>query len=408
MNLNDVLGIDLDNFNKNYRGKQFFRGRVQDPDVLEILSWDQLNGLLDTSDRRLDTISLVKEDARLDRRAFIKDANIAERSRLLPAAVRRAMIDGYSLTMTQIQGYHGAARNLCELLTNCLGEYVGINVYASWITEKCFLTHWDEHDVFIIQTEGEKLWTIYRETRRNPVADDIDYATDKENLELEWEGTITKGDVLYIPRGWWHHAQSTGNGSLHMTAGFRNQTGLDFFDFLSNRAAMVTDFRADLPRPFEDGVSEEWRDKFKSEVLQFLESEFGSGLIDKFWKDRFSVLPARRRNSLPVLLNEEHFRDTDPMIQLAGLAPFVIHTERENAFEVEIGGKRWTLDTRAREVVNALSTGRQFRVSTLAKEVDSDLSAEEIEALCFELVNDGFLNVVSPSSELEVERIAAQ
>ncbi|WP_326698371.1 cupin domain-containing protein [Streptomyces sp. NBC_01754] len=41
-------------------------------------------------------------------------------------------------------------------------------------------------------------------------------------------GTMSRGDVLHIPRGYWHMAGRDGRGSghsLHMTLGFATRTG---------------------------------------------------------------------------------------------------------------------------------------------------------------------------------------
>jgi hypothetical protein len=50
------------------------------------------------------------------------------------------------------------------------------------------------------------------------------------STELIWSGTLRPGDVMHIPRGWWHQATRTGTGdgfSLHATFGLTQRTGID-------------------------------------------------------------------------------------------------------------------------------------------------------------------------------------
>ncbi|WP_235526571.1 JmjC domain-containing protein [Nostoc piscinale] len=42
------------------------------------------------------------------------------------------------------------------------------------------------------------------------------------------ECVLQAGDLLYIPRGHWHHAVACEQPSLHLTVGIECQTGLDW------------------------------------------------------------------------------------------------------------------------------------------------------------------------------------
>ena len=84
-------------------------------------------------------------------------------------------------------------------------------------------------------------------TRPFPLARDVETARKPEGVPL-WEGTLEDGDLLYIPRGWWHVALPLNEPTLHLTVGIHNRTGLDLLGWLKERLREREDFRRDLPR----------------------------------------------------------------------------------------------------------------------------------------------------------------
>lgn len=393
MSLAMLTGLGREEFNREYRGKQCFVGRTQMADVAGLMSWRQVNHLLDSSDRLCEAISLVRGDARLDRRLFLRGNSSGPVQRLSSGAVRRALRDGYSLLLDQVHQYHLPVRRLCEALTTEVGEYVGVNVYVSWLEERCFNTHWDEHDVFIFQTEGEKHWTVFEPTRPNPVPADVDYERESDGLKVAWNGNLRPGDVLYIPTGWWHHARSTGAGSVHMTAGFRNQTGLDLLDFLSTLAAQHDEFRASVPR-LDAETFDAASEAFVAQMKAFIDIEVGRGLLTRFWRDRYGSLPAHRQNMLPELLDYEDFKTRDYRVECSSVAPLVHLETDDDMFKVEFDGRVLTLDARAYPIVSWLVGRDTCSLGELAELPGSTLEPDEARALVFELLNEGFANLV--------------
>lgn len=57
--------------------------------------------------------------------------------------------------------------------------------------------------------------------------------------EVVWNGTLQAGEVMHIPRGFWHQAtrQDKGNGySLHLTFSFPKRTGVDYLMWLADQS----------------------------------------------------------------------------------------------------------------------------------------------------------------------------
>ena len=130
-----------------------------------------------------------------------------------------------------------------------------VNLYASWQSIQGFNTHWDDHDVFAVQVRGEKTWRIYGVTRVSPLKVDLD-ANGPAPKTPVWTGRLTAGDVLHIPRGWWHAAQGDperGGASIHLTCHVRPRTGADILAWLKERLTDHELFRRELPLMAGDG-----------------------------------------------------------------------------------------------------------------------------------------------------------
>lgn len=88
-----------------------------------------------------------------------------------------------------------------------VGEKAVANGYAAFGGEGTFAKHWDTHDVFAIQLIGRKRWRIFSPTLAIPLPQQTSKHHKHEcPAEPIFDDILEAGDVLYIPRGWWHEA----------------------------------------------------------------------------------------------------------------------------------------------------------------------------------------------------------
>jgi Cupin superfamily protein len=129
-------------------------------------------------------------------------------------------------------------------------ERVQVNTYLTTQDSSGFTLHWDDHDVVIVQLAGEKSWDVRTPSRPVPMYRDTAPNSEPSN-ERVWSGTLTAGDVMHIPRGYWHQATRTTQGagySLHATFGIEQRTGVDWLTWLADRSRENEVFRHDLIR----------------------------------------------------------------------------------------------------------------------------------------------------------------
>jgi hypothetical protein len=158
-----------------------------------------------------------------------------------------------------LQGLHrtwGPVIDFSQQLADDLGHPVQANAYVTPRQSRGFDDHYDVHDVFVIQTSGEKRWRLRPPVRPAPLRDDpwTDHRADVEEAarhEPLHETTLRPGDVLYLPRGWIHSATALGGVSAHLTLGIHVWTRRHLADELLTlaleRASDAERVRASLP-----------------------------------------------------------------------------------------------------------------------------------------------------------------
>ena len=151
------------------------------------------------------------------------------------------------------------------------------NVYCSFRGVQAFQTHFDLHDVFAVQAEGEKTWRVYEsraDTPVNPVppGDEWEKWLTESRGKLLFEANMQPGDVLYLPRGQYHDALTGDRASLHVTFGVAPATGLAVFRLLESALAKESEFRAYLPDARMEAQLAEWLARLAERVRAVMTS----------------------------------------------------------------------------------------------------------------------------------------
>ncbi|WP_161993732.1 cupin domain-containing protein [Muricoccus nepalensis] len=142
--------------------------------------------------------------------------------RIDPHRLFRRFDAGATLVVSQFHEAHPPLARFCRGLEKFFLHAVQANVYLTPAGAQGFKTHFDTHDVLVLQVSGEKRWRLLAgqplplPTRRTPWDSGL-YAAAGAAEEV----TLRPGDALYVPRGTLHDAaaQPAGEPSLHVTIG---------------------------------------------------------------------------------------------------------------------------------------------------------------------------------------------
>lgn len=226
-----------------------------------LLGWDAFNRLLDQrSVWTAQTLKVMFGGNPVPPKQYCSEVRIRGLRTLRPdpAKVQILAAQGASLVADDVEFLHPPVRALVEPLSRTFSGAVDANVYCSFGGVQAFGTHYDTHHVFAVHTEGEKVWRLYQNRAEAPETFPVD-SPDTRRLMTEARGpvlrevTMRPGDVLYLPRGWYHDALASSEASLHVTFSVTPLNGRALLRALDDLAPADPAFRAFLPSSEEDG-----------------------------------------------------------------------------------------------------------------------------------------------------------
>ncbi|SCF23146.1 cupin domain-containing protein [Micromonospora mirobrigensis] len=228
--------------------------------------------------------------------------------------------DGATLVLQGLHRIWPALVDFTRDLGTALAQPLQVNAYLTPAGSQGFATHYDTHDVFVLQVDGRKHWRIHPPVLIDPLekqpwggrADEVS-ATASGPAALDV--VLEPGDALYLPRGWLHSAQAQESSSLHLTVGIRALTRYALVEELLALAAEDPRLRAGLP--FGTDVADP--DAVEPELTETVEA-----LRDWLLRADPAVLAARLRGRAWPAARPAPIR---PLAQAAALAALDADTE---------------------------------------------------------------------------------
>jgi bifunctional lysine-specific demethylase and histidyl-hydroxylase MINA len=226
----------------------------------QVLSWRGVNRLLDMTHAWSGTsLKLVMDSQAIPPEQYCTRQTSRDGAPVLqPDAklVQGWIAKGASVVMNDVDSLTPGLASVSNALEAAgLGKCQG-NIYISWQSHKAFRTHYDTHDVWAVQVEGEKDWNIWEGRAEWPIPHPLFKGQpqshhDQARGKLREVVRMKPGDLLYLPRGWYHDALAEAPSSVHIAYGVHAPLGMDFVNILLERVLYDPEFRKPLPR--QDG-----------------------------------------------------------------------------------------------------------------------------------------------------------
>ena len=247
--------MDAGAFRSQYYGMRPVHIRHETRGQPAILSWNRFNEVLGlTPYWNEDTLKVYFRSRAALRENYCDTSDLRPgmRAPVNPAKVKALLDLGASLIANHLQRVCPEVAAVAQMLEREFAARVAANVYCSFKGVQAFQTHFDLHDVFAVQAEGEKCWRVYEARADTPVTplppgDEVEKWLTASRGRLLFEANMKPGDILYLPRGQYHDALTGAQASLHITFGVSPATGLTLFKLLENAASQESAFRAYLP-----------------------------------------------------------------------------------------------------------------------------------------------------------------
>lgn len=247
--------MDLGAFRSQYYGMRPVHIRHETHGQPSILSWNRFNDVLGlTPYWNEDTLKVYFRSRAALRENYCDTTDLrpGTRAPINPAKVKALLDLGASLIANHLHRVCPEVAAVAQMLEREFAARVAANVYCSFKGVQAFQTHFDLHDVFAVQAEGEKCWRVYEARADTPVnplppGDEVEKWLTASRGRLLFEANMKPGDILYLPRGQYHDALTGAQASLHITFGVSPATGLALFKLLESAASQESAFRAYLP-----------------------------------------------------------------------------------------------------------------------------------------------------------------
>lgn len=183
-----------------------------------------IDELLELFRRDPSTVHLLRGE---DRKSGSDSYRLADGSLDL-VRVRNDFADGYTIILGGVERYVRAVASLAHSIEAELNYPIQVNAYITPPETQGLIPHYDDHDVFFLQVHGSKFWHLYDGPDVPPreLQPEKNKAVAIDGLPLRADLRLEVGDVLYLPRGQIHAAETNSEPSAHLTVGFHPPTVL--------------------------------------------------------------------------------------------------------------------------------------------------------------------------------------
>ncbi|GAA4608948.1 hypothetical protein BJY16_007091 [Actinoplanes octamycinicus] len=256
--LAQVVAVGRDEFAATYWGRAPLLSRAADlggpAGFTGLLSSAAVDELLSRRGLRTPFLRVAKQGKVLPHQRYTggggAGAEIADQ--VHDEQVMRLFADGATLVLQGLHRLWPPIVGLADRLGAELCRPLQVNAYLTPPDSQGFATHYDTHDVFVLQAEGEKRWCVHPPVLPDPLEEQpwggrADEVAATAEGEPALDVVLRPGDALYLPRGWLHSARAQGSRSLHLTVGIRGLTRYALVEELLTAAAGDARLRASLP-----------------------------------------------------------------------------------------------------------------------------------------------------------------
>jgi ribosomal protein L16 Arg81 hydroxylase len=292
------FGLTKEQFEYEYDEKKPYLRKRALESVFTIFDLERILYLIDPAT----PFMKMRHGQEIEKSTYIEEVYRAGRpvTRLHRRKFNNLMDAGATLILNNIEIYSLDLKMLCNQVSRLIGQEVKANGYFTTGSESTFGFHWDPHDVFALQLFGCKKWTLYKPTIYSPIPRMVRNDSGPDMSEEAIEITLAPGDILYVPRGWWHNVQGTGAPTFHIALGVQILHYANYITWacrwlLREHSACRKKIRLDggEPQDLKNAVDAAFKEISSHEKLKFFLERFidnarldeGFGLSEKPWSD---------------------------------------------------------------------------------------------------------------------------
>jgi ribosomal protein L16 Arg81 hydroxylase len=338
-----------------------------------LLSWDELNALLENTRMAPPHIRLTKDGHPVEAERFVYAApGAGNEPRIDPGRLVALLTEGATMVLQGMEAVAPRIRALSDSFREALQARNHVNLYASWRRQNGLDLHWDPHEVMVLQLHGRKRWQIFAPTQDYPLDTGV---PPKPTGAPQWDGLLNSGDVLYLPRGWWHIAHPVDEPSMHLTFGIAPMHGLNLLNWM----AMSLRSNAHLRRNLPVLEGEPAREAYMAELRAIVADALGDSAIDDFLRaadEHVHGRPSLRLPQAPYDLAAP-FSDKS-LFRLASSARLLLKAQGDKVI-FNAYGKSYSVPAFVRPALMLLNDKRAVSLAQLCAVLDGKAAQDSLK-----------------------------
>lgn len=336
-----------------------------------LFSIDDADRVVTSTDLREGQLDLADASRTLKRSDYIDAAGYVDRGAV--ADLHRA---GATIILQQAHQLEPSLGRYCRALESLFSAHVQTNLYLTPPNAQGFRTHYDNHDVLVIQVAGEKAWRLYEKPIDTPYRGEEFQAGKYQPGELKQEFVLKAGDCAYVPRGLMHDAVTSGREpSLHITVGLITRTWADLLlEAVSEAALRTPELRRSLPagyarRDFDRDAARAHLRRLGEIVAREIRLDPALDLlVDNFIRSRAADNRFAVRDAARPIAASDRFRAHRH-------APFRIAEDGNDMVVIAPGGELH-FDAGARPALERAMSGEEFTPAELGGDRPDQMAAK--------------------------------
>ena len=401
LNLDDVISpLAAGDFVKDYLGQKFLHLPGPQGRFSSLFPWPVLNEMLDTHRFVSPRLRLSQDGRTVSPDLFMKDGH------LLAAELTALLRNGATLSVDAVDEVHPPLKSLAQHISRKLQARVNVNLYAGWRTSHGFDVHWDGHDVIILQIAGRKQWKVYEPTEKFPTKNSVELGRTPPSSAPVWDRMLTEGEVLYLPRGWWHVAIPCDEPTLHLTVGIFKPTAIDIIRWVSEGLQKDERIRMDAPILQDAATQTAYEVALRDAIRKAIEQP---NLLRCFTQDWNDAAVARPCFSLPWSATPEVLPSSDDsIINLLAPRELELRTREDGAIDIAFNGNLFTFAGAAKPLLEFLASDLPASMAHFYQRFADQFERETLREFLIAMLKHGVIAVrESASAPAEASRRAA-
>jgi ribosomal protein L16 Arg81 hydroxylase len=367
-----IAPLEKDVFLSDYWEKSWLHLPGTTGRFADLLSWDDLSAILENTRMAPPHIRLSKDGQTIEPDRYVyTPPGAGNLPRLDTGRLVALLAEGATLVLQGVEEVAPRIRALSNSFRDVLLARNHVNLYAGWHSENGFDLHWDPHEVMVLQLHGRKRWQIFGPTQEQPL--DVG-SPPKPAGSPVWDGLLSSGDILYLPRGWWHVAHPVNEPSMHLTFGIAPMHGLNLLNWMVMKLRTDVHLRRNLPLLQNVTAREAYMAQLRAIVTQAL----GDTAIEDFLRDAGEHAHGRA----PIRLPQAPYDQAAPLqdkslIRLASSPRLLLKTEADKV-SFNAYGKNYSVPLYVKPALELLRDDRVIPLAELYAAVNGGEAAANL------------------------------